>query len=266
VVVGSVELVPLLDASGTLGRLDELYPGSAPHAWESYRELYPEVFAGDSWCVRCTCYLVRSAGTTVLVDTGAGPPGLWDIELEREGGLLPALRARGVEPADVDVVLTTHVHIDHVGWNTDADGEPVFPRARFVLHEEAVAAARARIQRCVLSVLERGLVDTFSDEREVAERVVAVPLPGHDPGHAGVRIGSEAFVIGDAAAHPVLLDEPEWRFVNDDDHERSVETRRSLVAELADSDTLLVCGHYPGSGIGRAVTRAGRVVWEETAA
>jgi glyoxylase-like metal-dependent hydrolase (beta-lactamase superfamily II) len=139
-----------------------------------------------------------------------------------------------------------------------------------VLHEDALAAARARagrphIPRSVLSLLDRRLVDSFTSEREVAEGVVVVPLPGHDPGHAGVRIDGEAILIADAAAHPALLAEPEWRFVNDDDHEQSVETRRGLVAELADSGTLVVCGHYPGTGIGRVTRRDGQVVWEETA-
>ena len=267
-VVGSVEVVPLQDAVGVLGRLDELYPNGPPEAWTPYRELYPAVFSGDGWLARCTCHLLRSGGRTVLVDTGIGPPRLWDWKPEREGGLLPALGDAGVDPAEVDVVVNTHVHVDHVGWNTDREGETVFPNARFVLHEEALAVARARaerphIQRCVLSVLERGLVEAVSGEREVAESVVVVPLRGHDPGHVGVRIGDAALLIGDAAAHPALLAEPGWRFVNDDDHERSVETRRSIVAEMADTETLVVAGHYPGSGIGRVVTRGGRVVWEE---
>jgi glyoxylase-like metal-dependent hydrolase (beta-lactamase superfamily II) len=271
VVIGSVELSPVTDAAGSLGRLDELYPGTTVETWAPYRDLYPDLFAGDNWRVPCTCYLVRSDGRTVLVDTGAGPPGLWGIELEHEGGLLPALSALGVDPADVDVVVTTHVHVDHVGWNTDRDGEVVFPRARFVLHEEALAAARARadrpyIARCVLSVLERGLIDAFTGEREVAEGVVAIPLPGHDPGHVGVRIGSMAVLIADAVAHPALLAEPGWRFVNDDDHEQAVETRRALVAELADTETLAVCGHYPGTGIGRVVHRDDRVAWESSEA
>jgi hypothetical protein len=66
--------------------------------------------------------------------------------------------------------------------------------------------------------------------------------------------------------YPALLDQPAWRFESDHDHERSGETRRALVAELADTDTLVVCGHYSGSGIGRVATRDGRVVWKEAKA
>src|SRR5207244_293366 len=189
-----VELVPLVDAVGVLGPLDELYPETPADGWEPDRTLWPELFAGDSWRIFCTCYLVRSEARTVLVDTGVGPPGLWDWEPEREGGLLPALEEQGVPPADVDVVLLTHVHVDHVGWNTDAGGEPVFPHARYLLHAEALAAARARVDRahiprCITGIEER--LDTVIGGAELAPGVTVVELPGHDPGHVGVRIGEE---------------------------------------------------------------------------
>ena len=119
-VVGSVELVPLVDAVGLLGELDELYPGFDD--WEPYRALYPELFAGSQWRVPCTSYLIRSGGKSVLVDTGVGPAGLWGWTPEREEGLLPALAAEGVALDEVDVVFLTHLHVDHVGWNTDRDG------------------------------------------------------------------------------------------------------------------------------------------------
>jgi hypothetical protein len=89
VVVGSVELVPLVDAVGVLGAFSELFPETPADAWDPYRDLYPELFAAGSWHILCTCYLVRAGDRTVLVDTGVGPPGLWDWEPEYEGELLP---------------------------------------------------------------------------------------------------------------------------------------------------------------------------------
>jgi hypothetical protein len=77
-------------------------------------------------------------------------------------------------------------------------------------------------------------------------------------------IGREALLIGDAAVHPALLDKPDWVYESDHDHDRAAETRRELVAEVADSDVLVLSGQYPGSGIGRVVRRAGRVVWQES--
>jgi hypothetical protein len=127
--IDSVKLDAVVDAWGELGALGELYPRVPPEAWEPYRELYPELFAQTRWRLPCTCYLVRSGGRTVLVDTGVGPRGLWGWKAEREGGLLPGLAELGVEPTDVDVVFLTHVHIDHVGWNADVDGVLLFSRS-----------------------------------------------------------------------------------------------------------------------------------------
>ena len=268
-VIGQVEVLPLLDAVGKLGELSELYPEAPPGLWEPWRELYPELFAGDSWRLPCTCYLIRSAGTSVLVDTGVGPAGLSGWEAESEEGLLPALAANGVSPDEIDLVFLTHLHIDHIGWNADRDGEPVFPRARFVAPGAAISLAREHdfphLFRCVHSLLDRGLLDAIEYGAQPVDGVTAVDLPGHYPGHLGLRVesaGELALLIGDAAVHPVLLDQPETVYVSDWDAAASAATRRALISEVVDADTVVVCGHYPSGGIGRVVRRAGRVIWE----
>jgi glyoxylase-like metal-dependent hydrolase (beta-lactamase superfamily II) len=269
--IGSVELVPLTDSIGELADLSEVYPDVPAEAWQPYRELYPDLFAGGRWLVPCTCYLVRSDTRTILVDTGTGPPGFWDdAPPELEGGLLPALARHGVAPEDVDDVFITHVHGDHIGWNTDAAGEPLFPRARYLLDPEAVARARERLEqpwaeRCFRTLFAQEVVAAAPAGTELAPGVVTTALPGHDPGHAGLRISSddaEAILIGDAIPHPALADQPDWFFKWDHDPAQAEKTRRALRAELVDTELLVACGHYPGSGIGRLRTRDGLVVWE----
>jgi glyoxylase-like metal-dependent hydrolase (beta-lactamase superfamily II) len=245
----------------------EAYPDVAPEAWEPYRALYPELFDGASWRLPCTSYLLRTADRTVLVDTGVGPPGLWDWTALREGELPRALEEHGVGRDEIDVVFLTHLHIDHLGWNTDLDGVPFFPRARYVVHREALAFARTRpelphIRRCVEPLADR--FETFAGDAELALGLTAFAAPGHYPGHMAMRLrsgGAEAVLIADIAVHPALLAEPEWRYVSDLDPPVAIETRRALLPELVDRDVLVACGHYPGSGIGRLVTRDGRVVW-----
>lgn len=261
--VGSVELDALVDAVGLLGELDELYPDFDD--WEPYRELYPDLFAGSQWRISCTSYLIRSGGTSVLVDTGVGPAGLWGWSAEWEEGLLPALAAAGIGPDEVDVVFLTHLHVDHVGWNTDRDGRLVFPSARYVAHRDGVVFAlggeRPHIARAIAPVP----FDEVSGETELADGVTAFELRGHFPGHMGVRIesgGERAVLIADAAVHPLLLHHPEAVYVSDADLSDCAGTRRALLPELVDEDVLAVCGHYPGDGIGHVVTRNGRVVWE----
>jgi glyoxylase-like metal-dependent hydrolase (beta-lactamase superfamily II) len=265
--VGSVELHPVVDAWGELGELAELYPGVPAEAWEPYRTLYPELFVESRWRLPCSSYLLRAGGVTVLVDTAVGPPGLWGWRPEREGDLVPGLAALGLEPGEVDAVFLTHAHIDHVGWNADADGMPVFPNARYLIHPDGLMLAlnqRAEapyVQRCLRSLTKRRLVDDVAAGEEIVAGVTTVDLPGHLPGHLGLRIGAQAMLIADAAVHPALLDQPDWIYASDFDAEQSVTTRRLLLREVVDGDVLVVCGHYPDGGIGRVVREDGRNVW-----
>jgi glyoxylase-like metal-dependent hydrolase (beta-lactamase superfamily II) len=263
VVVGSVEVVPLVDAVGELGELTALFPDTSD--WTPYRDLYPEIFAASRWRIPCTSYLLRSGDDTVLVDTGVGPAGLWGWDAEFEEGLLPALAEVGTAPEDVDVVFLTHLHVDHVGWNTDRAGSVVFPNARYVAHRDGIAFAstsgRPHVERTILSVE----FEEIDGEGGVAVGVTAFPLPGHFPGHMGLQIESEgerAVMIADAAVNPMLLDEPDRVYISDADAAACAATRRALLPELVDQDVLTMCGHYPDGGIGRVVTRNGRVVWE----
>lgn len=267
-VVGSIELSPVPDAVGLLGEYSELYPEVPAEAWEPYRALYPDLFYRDAWRLPCNCFLVRTAGITILVDTGVGPPGLWDWTAEHEGELPEALAKLGVGPDDIDIVFLTHLHIDHVGWNTDLEGVALFPRARYIVHEDALAFARtqdgrAHAQRCIIALEDR--FETVSSDVELAHGVTAFVSPGHFRGHMGLRLASgsqRAVLIADTAVHPALLNEPDWVYVADGERAICAATRHALLPELVDRDVLVACGHYPGSGIGRVVTRDSRVVWE----
>jgi glyoxylase-like metal-dependent hydrolase (beta-lactamase superfamily II) len=186
----------------------------------------------------------------------------WIATPEVTGRLLPGLAKRRLSPDNFDLVFTSHVHLDHVGTNN------AFESSRFALHPDAIAAAHARadrehIQEAVLPLIESGRVVAIEDGAELAPGVVAEALDGHDPGHIGLRLGSEALLIADAAAHPAMFDQPEWQFVADVDHERSVATRRAIVAEAVDRGLLVVSGHFPGSGIGGLTREDSRVVWRE---
>ena len=243
--------------------LDELFPDTSD--WEPERKRHPELFAGSQWRIPCTSYLIRSGGTTVLVDTGVGPAGLWGWKPDWEAGLLLALAEAGVGSDDVDVVFLTHLHVDHVGWNTDRDGAPVFRSARYVTHGDGVAFASATDRPHIARTIAPVEFEEISGETELAPGVTAFELPGHFPGHMGLRIESEgrrAILLADAAVNTKMLDVTDLVYVSDADPEACAQTRRELVEELVDQDILAVCGHYPGGGIGRVVTRDGRVVWE----
>lgn len=267
--VGGIELLPVPDAVGLLAEYGDAFPHVPAEAWEPYRTLYPELFAGESWRVPCKCYLVRAGGVNVLVDTGVGPPGLWDWTAEQEGDLPAALGRLGVARDEIDIVFLTHLHIDHVGWNTDLEGSVFFPRARYLAHSSSVAfassqAERPYVRRCITPLLDR--FEHVEGEVEIAPGVTTFTAPGHYPGHMALRLasgGREAVLLADVAVHPALVEEPEWVYVSDANAAQCAETRRSLLPELIDRDVLVACGHYPGGGIGRVLERDGRVVWKE---
>jgi len=263
VLVGSVELAPLTDAVGALGELEELFPDTSD--WEGECERHPELFDGSQWRISCTSYLIRSGGTTVLVDTGVGPAGLWGWQAEWEEGLPPALTGVGLAPEDIDVVFLTHLHVDHVGWNTDRDGELVFANARYVAHRDGVAFAIASERPHIARTIAPVEFEQVSGETELAPGVTAFEIPGHFPGHMGLRIESDrrrALLLADTAVHPKMLDVPDLVYVSDADSEACAQSRRAVLQELVDQDVLAICGHYPRGGIGRVVTRDGQVVWE----
>jgi glyoxylase-like metal-dependent hydrolase (beta-lactamase superfamily II) len=266
--VGDYELVPLVDTWGTLGGIEELFPGVVPEAWAPYRTLYPELFRGDEWRPPFGCFLVRSVDLTMLIDTGIGPAG-GSFLPQAEGRLPEALASSGVAPSDVDLCVLTHLHIDHVGW-VATDGNPTWPRARYVVSRQdwtwvksREAAERDRVLDRLTPVARAGNLRLIDGEETLAPGIRVVPTPGHTPGHCSIRMSSngvEAMVLGDVGVHPAQLSHPEWSYLFDVEPDAAVATRRALIDALANEKMIVACGHYPG-GIGRLVFREGRLVW-----
>jgi glyoxylase-like metal-dependent hydrolase (beta-lactamase superfamily II) len=232
VVVGDFEVDALLDAEGSFATYAEAFPEADEADWSAWRERYPELFDGERWRLPFRSYLIRGRGRTILVDTGVGPPG-GEWLPERQGWLPGELERLGVWP---DTVFLTHVHIDHVGWNSAFDAAP------FVTHRDSVALSEERGRP-----LPAGTT-AVEDETELAPDVVAFEAPGHLPGHMGVRVGDELVILGDVAVHPAQLERPGLVYASDDDGELSARTRAELLA--AYGDRILACGHFPGSGFG----------------
>jgi len=146
--VGKVEITVLHDAE-VASPFDQSFPDVPAEAWEPYLKRYPEAFiGGNSRRTHFECYLVRSQGRTLLVDTGLGTsqtnPGTVDQMFGgTQGNLLAELQSAGYQPGDIDTVFLTHLHLDHVGWNMTQSGglgEPTFPNARYIAHEADWAA------------------------------------------------------------------------------------------------------------------------------
>jgi glyoxylase-like metal-dependent hydrolase (beta-lactamase superfamily II) len=221
-------------------------------------------------------YLIRSEGRTILVDTGLGPKPAETPDAPW-GQLLHDFQAKGVRPEDVDMVVMTHLHRDHVGWNLKAEGKkfvPTFPKARYWMsakdweacHQPDLQPTRfVNAPTCVWPLAELGLVELMQGEHKITRDLTALPTPGHTPGHVSILItsqGQRALVLGDAAHSPVQVLEPDWVSRADMDPEITRQTRKALLDKLEREDILVAAGHFHAPGYGKIVRLNGRRYWQ----
>ncbi|MER7246846.1 MBL fold metallo-hydrolase [Kribbella sp. NPDC000426] len=186
---------------------------------------------------------MRSDDGVVLVDAGVGPAGGEAAEWLGVSGRLPGLLARvGVEAADVDAVVLTHVHLDHVGWASDGV-RPVFPRAEYVVQRDEVEQVRggSTYLSRIRPIEEAGQLRIV--EGETALRGMRlVPTPGHTPGHQSV-VTDRAVLGGDVLVHPAQARWPELTYVYERDPAQAVTSRREVLAMAAALGVPIAAAH-----------------------
>lgn len=254
--IGEIDLVPLNDGLCKLPQ--QFYVGLD-------FEQHPQLLADDGTVhIPIGCFLIRTGDTTVLLDAGLGE---FDVGWARGGELPDALHNAGVSPADVDVVVASHLHIDHIGWLVSGDA-PFFPDAivRYGAADwdQFVAGAQDgdRGKRIMEVLAGAGRLDPLSgDEVRIAPGVTARHTPGHTPGHYGVIVSSgedRAVVLGDAVECPLQLEEPDLSVLSDVDPALAARTRESLWRELEGTDSLMTGAHFPGLQFGRVLRGKGK--------
>jgi glyoxylase-like metal-dependent hydrolase (beta-lactamase superfamily II) len=204
--------------------------------------------------------VVESDGRRILVDTCLGndkqrPVESWSM---RSGPFLDDLSAAGFPPESIDTVLCTHLHVDHVGWNTRlVDGEwvPTFPNARYLFadveweHWQRDDSGMDQVLRAdsIQPVIDAGLVDLVATDARLTSHVSLTPTPGHTPGHVSVLIESDserAVITGDLSHMVCQATHPEWGSAFDVDPAGAEATRRAFFAGHADTDELVLGTHW----------------------
>lgn len=225
-------------------------------------------------------FLVRTRHHTILVDTCVGHDKsraqrpFW--HLKRFDTFLPGLTAAGVKPADIDYVMCTHLHSDHVGWNThlrDGRWVPTFPNAKYIFARtewQAFEATHAKHPQpqfldSVLPIMEAGQAQLVDKDFALDDEVWLEPTPGHTPGHFCVRVasrGAKAVITGDCIHSPVQCVEPHWIMRADSDPQLAKITRRKFLESVSDSSVTVCATHFPEPSIGRVTTRDGAFWFE----
>jgi len=281
--VGNVEITAVHDGDGALP-ISMVFPGVDPELWLPYQQKYPECFNGDNnenIALPFECYVIRSEGHTILVDTGVGsmatnPGTVTAFAGGVDGRLLLDLQTAGVNKEDIDTVFLTHLHPDHVGWNVNNDGPtpvPSFPNARYVFHQDDWEAFRPPRDSEVfgftfweetLAPLEgAGVIEPLSGEHPITSEITAILTPGHTPGSMSLAIdsgGEKALVMGDVFHGPPQVSEPSWVFAFDADPDTAVQSRSRMLDRAEAENAIMAICH--STGFGRVVSQEGRRYWQ----
>lgn len=278
---GEVEVFAILETDQAFSAdfMRTLIPDASRERVRSIDWLSPR-WADESGDLRfwTQTFVVRSAGRVVLVDTCLGN------DKERRNPafhrlatpFLERLDLVGVRPETVDIVVCTHLHFDHVGWNTRRDDEgnwvPTFPNARYLFSRREWEHWGSRpghayvVEDSIRPLFEAGLVDLVDlgealegaelERFPIATEVSLVPTPGHSPGHCSVLIesrGELALITGDLIHHPCQVAHPEWGSPADSDGVRALATRQRVLNWARESGATVVGTHFAAPAAGRVV-------------
>ena len=282
--LGAITIDRIIETEGPDPYFDPVgfFPKTTPDDWARHRAwMEPRAIdpASGKLVLAIQSFLVRTRHHTILVDTCVGdhkPRSMPSWNMTTSGAWLANLAAAGVQPEAVDYVMCTHLHRDHVGWNTrlrDGRWVPTFPNATYVFsRKEYDYWATQPDQRpnegwadSVQPVIEAGRAALVANDFAIDDSVWLEPTPGHTPDHVAVHLrsnGAQAVITGDLMHTPVQCLEPGWAMRADSDPALASQTRRAFLERYCGTDVLICATHFPSPSLGRIVPR-GDAFWFE---
>ena len=268
--IGDVTVTKIVEVEA-VGGTRFVLPQATREAVRPIEWLYPH-FMDQEGRLKMSIHalIISTPDRRIVVDTCLGNDKQRDIPTwsQRQGPFLQDLSAAGFARESIDTVVCTHLHVDHVGWNTmlvDGRWQPTFPKARYLFgrieldywrSEHGRPGERMAFTDSVQPVFDAGLVDLVEVDHQLCPEVSLVPTLGHTPGHISVAIhsrGEHALITGDFIHHPCQLAHPEWAAAPDFDQAASTRTRQEVFARLAHQPTLVIGTHFATPTAGRIV-------------
>lgn len=281
--IGNVELTAVIDMVPPPREPSAMFPDVPASAWEAY----PDALENGQLQLYYGVFLVQTPDKTILVDSGMGPGphpdrgnltgNLYDLVSEV---LAPPDNTRNtnVSPSDqINFVIHTHLHADHVGWNLRYAGgmpAPYFRRARYVISKDDYdyfteperLAQTPHVQRQVIPLRRLRLQEIVEGEHQVTDEISVAPAPGHTPGHQIVLInsnGQKGAVVGDLLHNIAQVSEPTWCAGVDTDKVQSAASREKLLDQAEKEGWIIAAGHFPpGKQIGKVVRDGDKRRWQ----
>ena len=269
--VGDIEVTSVLEQVAQFMTLEEFFDGFTPEMFEANKDwLIPGAVSPTSgkMILPIQSYLVRTRHHTILIDTcvGCHKKFKWVPEWNdrRDDTYLKNLVALGVDPADIDYVFCTHLHVDHCGWNTrleDGRFVPTFPNAKYIFakdeYDSHAETNSIVFRESVLPVMEAKQAELVAMDFALDDNLSLSPTPGHTAGHVAVEMtsnGQLAAMSGDLMHSPLQCIYTSLCPTVDLDQKQAGETRQRFLEEHADRDKLVMTAHFPLPSVGRVVS------------
>ena len=277
--VGNVEIFQIIELEA--GKIiQSIIPDATPENVKKMKWLIPDYADKNGILKAFQSFLIKSQGKYILVDTCNGNdknrpniPEWGNLKIK----FVEKLNEFGITPLDIDCVVCTHLHFDHVGWNTilvNGKWKPTFPNAKYIFSKKEYEYWSSKPKKEMIDdllgfedsvhpIIEAGLSELVEEDFQFDENVGLISTPGHTPHHVSVKIqslGKKGLISVDFIYHPCQVEKTEWGNTVDTYSDQALETRKKTLSSIANTNTLLLGSHFSNPVGGYVITKNGKLI------